>query len=353
VYVILIALICRILTCYSGLSWYNTDTQYYFESAEAIYAGHPISTAYPNGYPIEIALLRFIFNPSLLPSALIWLNIILSTCTVWLTVKIAERLTRWAWLAGLIVAFWPNQLNYTRQILTEVPTAFLLTFGIFLLLRKRYFVAGFILYLAALFRPTLLPLVLCYVLLMLVFKHPPKQILNCFLGFLLGLFIYQTLIFGGIVGRTDNLNSNLTLAVSSYSSNLSFDEAGADHSHALQNYVSFAVHHPMTFTLQRLDSLWELWGPWPSERGVFTRLLIGLRFPLLILGIIGFYRKRDFEAWTLFLPVLLITIVHTIFFSTPRYTFVVEPLLIVLATAATRSLNERSSLSRYTKPRQY
>ena len=102
---------------------------------------------------------------------------------------------------------------------------------------------------------------------------------------------------------------------------------------------------PIDFFILRLSSFWELWGPWPNDaegiRGMFSRIIIGLRFPLLVLAILGFIisfrdeqlkseRKNIFNL--LIIPVIFISLVYVMFFSTPRFSFCMEPFVILLAS---------------------
>ena len=63
-----------------------------------------------------------------------------------------------------------------------------------------------------------------------------------------------------------------------------------------------------------------------------TRLAIGLRFPAVLLAIVAFWvGRRRLEIWCVAMPILAVTVVHTVFFSTARFTFPAEPPLLVLA----------------------
>src|SRR5262249_35870498 len=97
---------------------------------------------------------------------------------------------------------------------------------------------------------------------------------------------------------------------------------------ALNTYLSLAIQHPVECSYQRVASLWELWGPWPRSgvpngpRFIYSRFLIGLRFPLFVLGCYGLWINRQkIEYFYLGVPIVVITIVHVIFFSSPRYTY--------------------------------
>jgi hypothetical protein len=97
------------------------------------------------------------------------------------------------------------------------------------------------------------------------------------------------------------------------------------------------ISSPVQFFTDRIHSFWNLWGFFPSVADGFRshliyRILVGLRFPLLILGIYGFMKSESKTIpFLLILPAVSITIVHTMFFSNTRFTIPAEPLLIILA----------------------
>jgi hypothetical protein len=149
----------------------------------------------------------------------------------------------------------------------------------------------------------------------------------------------------GLVKSSSNLNMNLLIAIDERVEgridwdNTRFTEA--EKANPLPVYIAFAREHPARFAAQRAKSLWDLWGPWPGSgdearpRSVSRRLLIGLRFPLLLLGLVGLVLHcREPVAWLLVAPAIVVTAVHLPFFSEPRFTFVAEPGLIVLAVLA-------------------
>jgi hypothetical protein len=81
-------------------------------------------------------------------------------------------------------------------------------------------------------------------------------------------------------------------------------------------------------------------------RGHFIyRVLVGLRFPLLILGIYGYIKSESKTIpFLLLLPAISITIIHTMFFSNTRFTIPAEPFLIVLASiGAGKFISEKLS----------
>jgi hypothetical protein len=91
-----------------------------------------------------------------------------------------------------------------------------------------------------------------------------------------------------------------------------------------------------------LPPLYELWGPWPhagdvgAPRGTLARLVIGLRFPLLVLALAGLcLGRRRIETWMVAAPLIAGTAIHIAFFSaSPRFTVPMEPSAIVLGALA-------------------
>lgn len=333
--VLLASLLVRLwVAFFSGLPWWSSDTYGYMTMAEAIRAHHPMALL-PNGYPLLIAGVMLVLKASLVPATLITINVVLSTLSVWLVMQIGHFLTgeKMAALAGLMLAIYPNQINYTRLLLSETPTAFLLVLTLFLLFRGQGLAAGLVAVLCGLFRSTLTPIV---PLILLVCISTRRQWKGYLAGVVLGLGGYVALLVAGVVASSTNVGVNLLLAVHSYSHRISFATSGFTPdqiAHPLWTYLSFAIHAPVTFASQRLDALWELWGPWPlgADRGIGAKMLIGLRCPLLLLAGYGVWQRRDFATWLLVLPVLSVTATHVAFFAAPRFSFVVEPCLILLA----------------------
>jgi hypothetical protein len=111
---------------------------------------------------------------------------------------------------------------------------------------------------------------------------------------------------------------------------------------AIKIYFNKLFENPYYFFKQRVSALWELWGFWPSykkheiggkPRSDLVRMTIGLRFPLLLLALFYVIKKRRKEMVDLFLliPAFSLTMIHTLLYAKPRYTFPAEPLLMILA----------------------
>ena len=351
-----LALIIRIYLCFgSGLSTWSTDTYDYIRMADGILNGQPISF-FPNGFPLLIAAVKIAGGEEHLATNLLVLNILMSTCVVLATFFVAQSImTRQLALAATaLVAFWPNQLNFVRQILSEVPSTFFLTLAIALMLRARSFSSGMLFSAATLVRSSLFPIAplaaLC-----LLWGRKRLEAFWLITGFAFIIGMELALIKFGILKGASNIGTNLLIAIHNNSTHgidfslgmFSEQEKGAP----LMTYLSFAVSHPIEFLSQRLSSAWELWGPWPGvgdapiPRSTVTRLLIGLRFPALILAVLAIWvlRSRP-QIWLIATPILVVTVTHVLFFSTSRFTYPVEPSLLILAVLGSVIL-VRSSLA--------
>jgi hypothetical protein len=322
----------------------NPDTPYYFSMASHIIDGTPFS-AFPNGFPLLIAGFMTVFGADHLTAALLLANALMSSCVIVLSFLIADRLFGIvvAGMSAAIIALWPNQIHYVRLLLSEVPSTFLLVSAVFLLLRGNLLLSGLVLYAAGFTRATLLPLGPIYVI-WLLWHRQGKQAALLLAGFAVGFAIDLALQRAGVLVAASNLGPNLLLAIGSTSTAeiiYSLDGFSTDQiQHPRRAYVEFAARHPLVFAEQRLSALWELWGPWPmvgqqgNVRSTAVRLAIGARFPILLLAAFACWTSaRRPELGFLWIPIALVTIIHTLLFSTARFTYPVEPFAIILASA--------------------
>lgn len=332
----------------SGGALATTDTGHYLRLAGDILAGTPTSER-SNGYPLLIALLSTLLPGASMATALVTLNVVASGAVVALVGRIGRMVDGWnvGLLAALAVAVYPNQLNYVRYLLTEAPATFLLVAAVWLLLRRRAPAAstvgaGVLLGLGVLLRSSLLGVGVFLLVVLVAFRRPWREAARLAVGGVLVVALNAALIATGTIAPSSHTGPNMLMAIQSSSSEgivYSIEAFSADEkAHPLATYLHFAAEQPATFARQRLSALWELWGPWPSPgdpddpRSVFVRLLIGLRFVLLLLAAAGFARHvRDERAWLLAAPIFAITAIHVAFFADPRFTYVVEPLATVLA----------------------
>lgn len=338
-----LAVLLRVFAAWQ-FSWYNTDTLAYFDMASAISNGQPMAYL-PNGYPLVIVAVRAVVGEAAAPAALVGLNVMLGALAVPLVAFIGARTVsvRAGLAAAALLAIWPNQINYTRQILTEAPATAMLVSAVVALLARREMTAGALAYAAVLLRTTLLPAAGLFAI--WTWRVQGRGAAARYaVGLALVLGAEAAFNGAGIIAPPANLGGNFLLATQ-------VPEDGgrdfaltqftdADRANPLRAYVTFAAEQPVTFVKLRLLSMWEMWGPWPdagapaNPRSFAARASIGVRFLLFVAALAGLYVLRTRDAWLLAIPLLSVTALHMVFFSMPRFSFTVEPFAIVLATAA-------------------
>jgi 4-amino-4-deoxy-L-arabinose transferase-like glycosyltransferase len=329
---------------YTGMTHYTIDSRNYLIQAEILKNGG-YEVYFPNGYPLIIMTLSWIF-PGEAP--LLFLNIILSVLTVLLVYLCAKNLTgsfTTAFICAVIVSVYPSQVNYVHFILTEVPSSFFLALSVYLFMKKKFELSGLSMGMAVIIRTTLIlapPLLFIFMLI----HHERKEALRFFIYFMsipLLLMSYGFLRTGSFtLGR--NFTHNLYITI-----NKPYHESYTK-IQGITAYINYIINTPMEFLKGRIDSLWNLWGFSPADsdgyKGYFLfRTILGLRFPMLLLGIYGYIKSdRSVNYLILLLPAVSLTLVHMMFFSNTRFTVSAEPFLIILTvTAIAQFIRERKS----------
>jgi len=105
---------------------------------------------------------------------------------------------------------------------------------------------------------------------------------------------------------------------------------------ALQMYWDHMLDQPGEYIRQRLANLWELWGcPSAADggRGMGSRIIMltGNLF-MVILGFVGWWKNR--KIFNVSVPFLVVTPLHTLLIAIPRYTYPVEPFMLILSAWA-------------------
>jgi hypothetical protein len=340
-----VALLIRILAVLLAPSWYSTDSQIYSGMAELILQGIP-DPRLPNGLPLlEAGLMLLLGDKAIL--GLMAINVLASVTACYLVFLVARRCfgIHTAWLALLVMLIYPHTLNYVRYELTETISATLLLAAFWWLMRERFLLAGLTMGILWIFRTSMLPvgiLVALALLLLPYAQHRWPAVARYAGGFFIIWMLQFALVKMHVVKMPSNFAENIYLAISAPSSEgINYEEGPGlfNIKDPIGLYTRFMREHPSEWARQRLSSLWELVGPWPSAghglqaRGTVSRLLIGMRFGLLLLALGAAWRIRDRWTLLLFLPLVGIAILHCIFFSEPRFLVPVEPFLMILATA--------------------
>jgi hypothetical protein len=331
-FLLIFAFFIRIIgATYSGMPHYTIDSQNYIWQADILKHGG-YDNYFPNGYPL-IILIVSMFAP--LEHGLLWLNIIFSLSTILLVYLIAEKLSGNIYVglfSAAVLSVYPTQINYVHFILTEIPVTFFLALAVYLFQKEKLVSSGLALGFAIIIRTTLIFVPFLFFI-YLLFNHKRKEGTIWFLSFLiipLLLMLYGYFVSGNFtLGR--NFTHNIYITIDQ-PYKLSYTK-----SHGIVAYFNFMISSPLQFMADRFNSFWNLWGPLPGVADGFRsrfiyRVFVGLRFPLLILSIFGYFKSSSKELpLLLLLPAVSITIIHTMFFSNTRFTIPAEPFLIILA----------------------
>ena len=331
-FLLITAFFVRIIAAtYTGMPHYTIDSQNYIWQAEILKKGG-YDNYFPNGYPLLILIISMF---SSLEMGLLWLNIILSVFTILLIYLIAENLTGniyTALFSAAVLTFYPTQVNYVHYILTEVPVTFFLALAFYLFQKEKLLYSGLVLGFAIIIRTTLVFVPILFFL-YLFFNHKRREGITWFLSFLIVPLLMMS--YGFIVSGYFTLGRNFTHNI--YVTINEHYNASYSKTQGIEAYLNYMISSPVQFMSDRVHSFWNLWGFIPSvadgfRSGLKYRILVGLRFPLLILAIFGYMKFESKRIpLLLLLPAISITLIHTMFFSNTRFTIPAEPFLIILA----------------------
>ena len=293
--VVLSLAIRTILPFYFSSSWLTTDSKNYILQSEDLLNG-TFGLYFPNGYPAIIALITLIFGNEHRDLCLIILNIILSTASVilfWFVIKKYFGASLFSFIALVLFAFYPNQLNYLRFILTEIPALFFLLLSFYFLSKRDKLIAALSIGIAVTIKTVLLPAILLFVIYLFYKRRFANGIIFIVVALIpiLIMMIYGLIITGKFtLGYSSIHNFYLTVYQPGLQSTNILD--------AISYYLNYAISHPFKFVIDRFNSLWEFWGFLPSaneglRENLFVRLLVGIRFPLLLLASYGFIKTKE------------------------------------------------------------
>jgi hypothetical protein len=320
----------------------HRDSYDYYRQADIILQGRYLNY-FPNGYPFIVAIARTLSeNHSQL--LLLWLNIGMSTLSVYFVYDIGKRLfdkVRVALLAAFLMAIFPPLLNYVRWIMSETPTIFFLVGAYFFYYRRQNWWSGLFFGLATIVRTNIAPVFALLLVLELIWQRRVnyRLLITALIPILMtGYYCYwQT----GKFSIEGNARINIMYSVTASGNNIDFrigdkyPEIDTEDK-AMKWYMDHMKKEPAEYTRQRLANFWELWGFYASDaqgfRSPMTRLLLGAcNFFLVVFGLIGWWMlRRQFMAFILILPFVVATAVGTFLVAIPRYAYPAHPFMILL-----------------------
>jgi hypothetical protein len=276
-----------------------------------------------------------------------------TACAVVLLVRSGGAGVRAAVGAGLVCALWPNQVSTSAAFMSEGLAGAALWGAAAALFAGRTGAAGGVLAgIAVVTRTSLLPAMVIWIA---ALARGSRGKAAAWLG---GGVLAAWLAFGAVgawkTGRfavDGALGGNIAHALGTRGDRLQYGERSwylAPTADMAREYVRIAQADPGEFLTRRAAALWALWGPWPGDgtygRSGIARAMLGMRFPLILLGIWAVWRaRREALAWVCVAPALAVTALHVLLYAQARYTAPAEPGLIALVAVSLATLGAAQS----------
>jgi len=328
------------------------DSKMYLLVADGIVNEAPISS-FPNGYPLIIALFRSFLPTAQTVTALLGLNIVLSTACIPLTYTLGKlcKFDRWLPIAACsLIAVYPHQLRYAQLVMTETIATFVLLAAMAGALwvwnhRDKSPISllplcvgiGLLFHMTGAIRPSLMLIGLLIPIVFALVARTIKLPMFILSGFLLGAGLLFVVEKSPLARPPHAFGNNLLISINSDSNGTEFVAyPEAQQKTAVKTYIQFALKNPARFLRQRGISLWELWGPkslsgyrQEQETGV-VKAIVFLRtvFLLLFIGGLIVYRRKP-ELALIGIPLAVVTAVHVLTFSNHRFLVPIEPYLFL------------------------
>jgi hypothetical protein len=378
-----------------------SDFSFYYNQGISISQGHGYkapdnrATAFwPVGYPAFLAILFYLFGPSLFVGK--FANTILSVGTLLLFYRFALLISngkRTSMLATTIVAFFPSQIAYCSLISDTILFQFLLYSGLYFLSSRTSslsaFLSGTIFGLSMLVRPYSLLVPLIYPIACWRSRSPLnilKRISYIYFGIILVVLpwtIRNYIEFGGFVLISNNGGFNLLIGNSPYATGRYNDlkiESGQynnefelDHA-ARKMAVEYIFSHPVRTLLKSIPKLYYMYNDdsnsiWWNLAGYrykdstppgqhfkkkdlpWVVIFQGYYF-VVLLGFTGFLfrnfilKKQTLKVHPLGLFIIMyFTVIAIIFFGDPRFRFPIDPVLALYSSAFFLSFAKRDHKS--------
>jgi len=344
------------------------DITAYREAGRALWSTGQIGT--PFHMPLYPALIA-VWGPGCIQ---LLLDIAISTATVWLIFELANAIfgdPRVALLAAAGTAIYPYLIFYSVVGLTESLFIALVIAAYVCWYRGMNAVAAVCSALAILTRPIfdpIAPILAAYFALFVQRKSVAGTIRSLMLYAVIYCVIlspwwlhnykaYGTFVRlnlgGGLALLSGNNPSNQTGGIDTklIDSILKFKgiENPVERDKAMGAYAwNYIKSDPRHFLQQAVLKFERFWLPWPHSEGyrspIFLLLAL-LSFPLVVLMAVVFVVWRGYAHWRQIMPTVLfvgyLTAIHMVFPGSIRYRLPLEPLLIILAAAATVELAAR------------
>ncbi|MFM2178621.1 MAG: hypothetical protein RL015_2719 [Verrucomicrobiota bacterium] len=329
-----------------------TDSSHYWSNATSFREKGRIADTYmPMGSSMCMAACQAIGLKEF--DVVLWVHPALNALNCWFAFVIVSHFLRgwWPFLAALWVACYPPQLNYARQLLSEPWFVTSLLALLTVMLRQGFrhsLLTGFLLGWCVLVRSQALG-IWAIALLVLFLMGRPKSELAVILSVSVSVIVVGCLIASWSAGKPLFLTHQSLMMTIYRSVPGGWEDIPEAQRHA--SYLAGLMNHPLDFLTQRFWALVNMLSPWPLDTGRSWKVkffLTVVDLPILATLVYALVRllrgfKLPREVWLLVIPLVGLTLFHTLFFAITRYRMpMMLPLIpfAVVIYALTRQLRE-------------
>lgn len=305
-----------------------TDSAHYWSNATSFREQGKIADTYmPMGASICMAACQCFGLKEF--DVVLWIHPVLNVFNSWFAFVIVSHFMsgKWPLLAALLVACYPPQLNYARQLLSEPWFVTSLLALLAAMLRKGVWyslLTGFLLGWSILVRSQALG-VWAVALLVLFLINRPKTELAMILGVSFSVIVLGCLIATWSAGKPLFLTQQSLMMTIYRSVPGGWEDIPEAQRQA--SYLAGLMNHPLDFLTQRFWALVNMLSPWPLDAGRSWKVKLFLTLvdlPMLASLVYALFRvlkgfKLPCEVWHLVIPMVGLTMFHTLFFAVTRY----------------------------------
>lgn len=334
-----------------------TDSSHYWSNATSFRQEGKIADTYmPMGVSICMAACQCFWLKEF--DVVLWIHPILNVFNCWFAFVIVSYFVRgwWPLLAALLVACYPPQLNYARQLLSEPWFVTSLLALLTVMLRQGFrhsLLTGFLLGWCVLVRSQALG-IWAIALLVLFLMGRAKSELAVILGVSVSVIVLGSLIASWSAGKPLFLTQQSLMMTIYRSVPGGWEDIPETQRQA--SYLAGLMNHPLVFLTQRFWAFVNMLSPWPLDAGRSWKVKLFLTvvdLPMLATLVYVLIRllrgfKLPREVWLLVIPLVGLTLFHTLFFAVARYRMpMMLPLIpfAVVIYALTRQMREEVKLT--------
>ena len=336
-----------------------TDSAHYWSNATSFREQGKIADTYmPMGASVCMAACQSFGLKEF--DVVLWIHPVLNVINCWFAFVIVSHFVsgRWPLLAALFVASYPPQLNYARQLLSEpwFVTSLLALLVAMLRNGMRFsLLTGFLLGWCVLVRSQALGVWAVALLVLFLMRRPKKELAVIF-GVSVSVIALGCLIASWSAEKPLFLTQQSLMMTIYRSVPGGWEDIPEAQRQA--SYLAGLMSYPLDFLTQRFWALVNMLSPWPLDAGRSWKVKLFLTvvdLPMLAALVYAMFRlpsgfKLPREVWFLVIPMVGLTMFHTMFFAVTRYRMPMMLPLIPFAVVIYALIRQSRKEDRLTSP---